>query len=655
MSNPLPDKWQIPFDAGFTVIPIRKGTKIALGRWKIWQAQAPTLAQLKAWAANDTNVGIVTGKQSGCFVLDLDSAPAHVLATARGLPETITAKTPRGWHVFFEYPEFPLRNGARVFEGADIRAEGGYVNAAGSEYQPSPAEQAKGKQAGEYRWINSPRETPLAPAPQWLLDMLNPTDTPPTMTLPNFPPMPQSNHTPYGQSALWRELGQLSLATEGTRNDTLNACAFKLGQLAASGQLDEGQAKQALAAAASQTGLDDQEIRDTIESGWTKGRLSPRGANDNEISYFRPEKQRSLPLEWLDDIEPDLDQQWLIKHWLPKQGLGVIFGHPATGKSFFALDMAIAIASGQPWGEYETTPGGVIYLVAEGVTGFRNRVAALKQERALAKGTPFAMMPCAINLQAPHGDTESFIAAIEAAKERLGGNPAAVFIDTVSRTFGGADENSPAMTGYVENCGKVAEKFGCLVVAVHHMPKDKEATTMRGHGSLPAACDTTIRVDRRGERRFAEIAKQKDGPDDLRVELELQQVTIGHSADGEPVTTCIMSIKDVAKAPLISERQRTIGHLGKNAKAIWNALPALLASHGIEGEGDGEAAMPVKIDSMAHREALIEVLASASQSKPESLPRMLRTVLSGLSDKGLIGLDGQWLWIIDDSPDKITD
>jgi hypothetical protein len=72
-------------------------------------------------------------------------------------------------------------------------------------------------------------------------------------------------------------------------------------------------------------------------------------------------------------------------------------------------------------------------------------------------------------------------------------------------------------------------------------------------------------------------------------------------------------------------------------------------------ESEGGAATPLKIDSKAHREALIEILASASQGKPESLPRTLRTVLGQLSDKGLVGLDDQWLWIIDDSPDKITD
>lgn len=81
---------------------------------------------------------------------------------------------------------------------------------------------------------------------------------------------------PYTQRALDNEVAAMRSAPEGTRNDQLNRSAFNLGQLIGRGKLDEEWAREKLADAARDAGLDDVEIDATITSGLESGKLQPR-------------------------------------------------------------------------------------------------------------------------------------------------------------------------------------------------------------------------------------------------------------------------------------------------------------------------------------------------------------------------------------------
>src|SRR5437016_3780364 len=57
---------------------------------------------------------------------------------------------------------------------------------------------------------------------------------------------------------------------------------------------------------------------------------------------------------------------WLIEHILPQNALGCVYGAPGAGKTFLALDWALAVATGRPWDAHATRPGAVLYVAAEG-------------------------------------------------------------------------------------------------------------------------------------------------------------------------------------------------------------------------------------------------------------------------------------------------
>jgi putative DNA primase/helicase len=128
------------------------------------------LARVDQWWQRSwpgANVGIRTG--AGLLVLDVDPRDGgddslHELEREHGeLPRTVQVVTGSGGaHYWFKCGE-PIRNSAgRLGPGIDIRGDGGYVVAPPSRHESGRL----------YEWENDPDETPLAPAPTWLLERL---------------------------------------------------------------------------------------------------------------------------------------------------------------------------------------------------------------------------------------------------------------------------------------------------------------------------------------------------------------------------------------------------------------------------------------------------------------------------------------------------
>lgn len=241
-------------------------------------------------------IGVPTGTASGFWVLDIDApksqadgngyASLRELETEHGiLPSTRRQMTPSGgMHYFFRIPKDgrPIRNSAgKVGSKIDVRGDGGYIIIAPS---------ANG--SGAYSFVE---ESPIADAPDWLLDMVSPpasihSQTPPPQ---QKPPHKHEGRLPaYVQSAIDGELAKTATAPPGTRNDALNRCSFALGQWVGGGYISEAAAREMLLDAAQRSGVlrDDGEAQTlkTIDGGLAKGIQAPREAPKPE-----PKKQRT--------------------------------------------------------------------------------------------------------------------------------------------------------------------------------------------------------------------------------------------------------------------------------------------------------------------------------------------------------------------------
>lgn len=273
-------------ELGFSVFPLQARSKKPAGSWKEYQSVPATAAQCAAWETayryNPYNIGIATGEISNCFVLDIDGEQgqetlAKLIAQYGELPETVTVKTGRGFHYYFQHPRYcSMHNLAgrdaygNLLPGIDLRAGGGYVVA-------PPSIHPNGS---SYEWVKSPWDMSMAEAPAWLLERVtlpdyqhDPRDD--ENLYPDIPDEEPLRTTSYLEAALIDEIAQLSRATEGHRNDALNKAAFSLGQLVSAG-LDEHRIANDLTNAARNIGLEDAEIAITIQSGLSSGKANPR-------------------------------------------------------------------------------------------------------------------------------------------------------------------------------------------------------------------------------------------------------------------------------------------------------------------------------------------------------------------------------------------
>lgn len=142
-------------------------------RIKDWVAQASTDSEvIREWWRRwpDSNVGIVTGGRSRIVVLDIDprnggDESLDRLVREHGpLPETVESLTGGGGrHLLFQDPGLPVRKRIGLLPGIDLCAEGAQIVA-------PPSAHRSGR---SYAWdlAHHPDDTPLAPAPRWLVDL----------------------------------------------------------------------------------------------------------------------------------------------------------------------------------------------------------------------------------------------------------------------------------------------------------------------------------------------------------------------------------------------------------------------------------------------------------------------------------------------------
>ena len=163
-----------------------------------------------------------------------------------------------GWHVYFRFdPSLQLVQ-TTITSSLDVRIGGlGYVIA------PSPG---NGR-----RWIQPLLSTPLMEVPQWLLERLR---RPPEIEPGEGKPF-VGETSERAQETLRRACAALAAAPPGTRDATIGQVVYRVGRLAAAGELDAESALAALLKAMASNPGTDQSHRDKVERCFRDGLNKP--------------------------------------------------------------------------------------------------------------------------------------------------------------------------------------------------------------------------------------------------------------------------------------------------------------------------------------------------------------------------------------------
>lgn len=255
-------------------------------------------------------------------------------------------------------------------------------------------------------------------------------------------------------------------------------------------------------------------------------------ANDNA----RPSGFGFLPVgSMLDHLKP-ID--WLVRGYLEADSLALLFGDPGCGKSFVAIDMACAIATGSPWHGKATTHGAVFYIAGEGHNGLARRFKAWE----LLNGESLADAPLYVSQRSAalyDGDSAAQVSeAVQQLAQQSGQQPRLIVIDTLARNFGGADENSTSdMNAFVTNLdGHLKDRFKACVLVVHHTGH-ADKSRARGAMALKGALDAEYQLERDedGVIRWA-TTKMKDAEHPEPLSFRLERVALPFlDEDGQQV------------------------------------------------------------------------------------------------------------------------
>ena len=353
-------------------------------------------------------------------------------------------------------------------------------------------------------------------------------------------------------------------------------------------------------------------------------------------------------IEAWDDIQ-DEPVEWLIHGILPRKAFTALYGPPGSFKSFIALDMAEAIATGRPWmGNEIEQQGAVLYICGEGFGGMGARIKACQIHHNTPKGAPIYVIRHQLNLRSSAEDFNALMMAVVQLVETTGIEFQLLIIDTLARAFGGGNENdSDAMGSFITSMGKIQEFLACALMVLHHSGKDL-AKGLRGHSSLLGAVDTQLEILRFEDQAkgIISLTKQKDGQDGIRIGFEMTEVEISGSSLGfDPVVSLAVQASDEAVNEM--SRKASKGNQdnkgnGKNQRLEMLCLESMVKAKGGIKYIDGKQRMAVNLEEW--RQELWAKMGCTDEDK-NTFKTAWSRAKTRLQDAGLIGIRDKLVWL----------
>lgn len=297
-------------------------------------------------------------------------------------------------------------------------------------------------------------------------------------------------------------------------------------------------------------GMDfDNEIA-SITRGWTQSSEERQRVID-EMPIIENVEALKFPLLTYEQLLNRPVLKWYVKDLIPAAELGFIYGESGTGKTFFAIHLVkhLIQGCGKFFGKKVADPVNVLYICAEGISGFRDRLQLAINDMSIEEKNRLRIID-----RKPGLNRVSDVKEIISSCNYNRFVPNVVFIDTLAQTSGGANQDSNTeMQLYLDSVAKLNAAFDSMSIIVHHAGKDA-SKGMRGASCLKGAADVSILLT--GQKtKTAKIDKMKDGADDIEVHFELKPevITVGFDEDGEDTSrsSCIL-IELKEKPPTLS-------------------------------------------------------------------------------------------------------
>jgi hypothetical protein len=238
-----------------------------------------------------------------------------------------------------------------------------------------------------------------------------------------------------------------------------------------------------------------------------------KGLTPLEVVYFDAEEETS----------------WLIEGYFPEKETLLLYGPSHVGKTYIALDLAFAVATGDQWlGHRVPRPRPVLYVASEGRRGLNRRVRTLVNYR-LGGLTPdayeveFSMYDLPLDLSGKGEEARRSLDRLTQYARVTGAG--LVVIDVLSDFTAGVEENSREFGHALARL----RELPCAVLAVHHSGKDVSRGA-RGHSSVKGTVDievaakveaSLVNPDGTPSRTIVTLSQEKNRNEDKAPNLSL--------------------------------------------------------------------------------------------------------------------------------------
>jgi hypothetical protein len=214
------------------------------------------------------------------------------------------------------------------------------------------------------------------------------------------------------------------------------------------------------------------------------------------VNPFKPQMLTDL-------LVGSTDVEWVLEPFIPPQGSALLAGHSGSGKTWLGLDIALAVATGDPWLGRFSVKQGTVLIVDEENSELLLRVRLhklLKGRQIDPKDIPlyFLVNEC-VNLSPTLSGNKI---EYDQSYRRLGATiadiqPRLVIFDSLTRVHR-ANENSANEIAQVFTGLKLFTKLGMSCLMIHHFRKSGASVSgdrIRGSADIRAFFDTTMLVN----------------------------------------------------------------------------------------------------------------------------------------------------------------
>lgn len=361
-------------------------------------------------------------------------------------------------------------------------------------------------------------------------------------------------------------------------------------------------------------------------------------ANDNA----RPKKPRFEIIRF-DDVNKAPVKEFVVHGLIGAGEFSLFVAKPGTAKSVLLCDIGCHIAAGMDWHGRKVKAGLVVFFAAERKATTERRVAAWSKRHGIT-GVPFVIISGALDLTTGVFDAKELAKTIAALAAEYDMPCRLVILDTVTRTFGSADQNSSRDMGrFVLSVDALTLATGCHVAAIHHSGWSGE----RGKGAidLDAAIDVSfgIEVVGTGPTKVFTLKNtgSNDGEEGTVTAFKLESVDLGTDADGNVTTAPVVVQADAAK-------QDGSKLKGQTAKAL-DSLKRAIEAHG-ECPPDGSPGFEDDVPTVTRDQWRDQFYADTRVKEPSIPESTLRSrfnrAIDELANNGeQVGAAGERFWL----------